>query len=468
MSTKADTTTRARLKPQGFPPPVGAILQPKCACGRSPGLSGECEDCQNKRLQRKLAVGSSHDPLELEADRIADQVVANSGSATVGKSPLRIQRLTGQSLAGSIEAPASVGQVLASTGRPLEPSVRQDMEQRFGYDFSSVRVHSGSDAERSARDVNAAAYTFEHNIVFARDAFAPDTNPGRKLLAHELTHVVQQSSARETRGHEKSGLHASNGSAACRPTISTGIQRKTPDDTLGIEPVKAGRRRPKFADAGAVAQAESTRKFILDSAINLLGPQFVAVQKQRDNEPTRPFRVDAPVATAMRALGLYNPRLDLDTAEGVGATTFLLSAFFSLVKNRYIPIADAQIGDSNECSHSVGTIYAIESSFGAGGREPIVLCPVYFSARAECQAFILMHEYFHRVGLVGHGEIALASSASRADEVRSRGYKPGYLVANPSALATFAWLLATSRDPSCSETSHTVEELPTSPKGPVA
>jgi len=67
------------------------------------------------------------------------------------------------------------------------------MGQRFGHDFSQVRVHTGTAAEQSARDVNAHAYTVGHNIVFGSGRFAPGTHDGRRLLAHELTHVVQQS-----------------------------------------------------------------------------------------------------------------------------------------------------------------------------------------------------------------------------------------------------------------------------------
>jgi Domain of unknown function (DUF4157) len=89
-------------------------------------------------------------------------------------------------------APASVDQALASPGRPLEPALRQDMEQGFGYDFSRVRVHAGAAAEQSARDVNAQAYTVEHDIVFSAGRFVPGTHEGRRLIAHELTHVVQQ------------------------------------------------------------------------------------------------------------------------------------------------------------------------------------------------------------------------------------------------------------------------------------
>jgi len=69
------------------------------------------------------------------------------------------------------------------------------MEQRFGYDFSRVRVHSGSAAEKSAREVNANAYTVGSDIVFSTGRFASGTQEGRRLIAHELTHVLQQSKA---------------------------------------------------------------------------------------------------------------------------------------------------------------------------------------------------------------------------------------------------------------------------------
>jgi hypothetical protein len=89
-------------------------------------------------------------------------------------------------------APASVDRVLSSPGRPLEPALQQDMGQRFNHDFSRVRVHTDGLAERSARDVNARAYTVKHNIVFGEGQFMPRTHWGQRLLAHELTHVLQQ------------------------------------------------------------------------------------------------------------------------------------------------------------------------------------------------------------------------------------------------------------------------------------
>ncbi len=147
-------------------------------------------------LQKKLSIGASNDPLEQEADRIADQVLATPARPTASDAPLRIQRFAGQATGDTGTTPASVDHVLASSGRPLEPALRHDMEQRFGHDFSRVRVHSDEAAKQSAREVNAHAYTVGHDIVFGAGQFAPGTHEGRRLLAHELTHVVQQHGAR--------------------------------------------------------------------------------------------------------------------------------------------------------------------------------------------------------------------------------------------------------------------------------
>ena len=173
---------------------AGLLLQRKCACGSPTGsLTGECAECISKKhLQTKLTIGASNDPLEKEADRVADQVLAGPTNPAISGAPPHIQRLTGQ-VTGQIDtAPASVDRVLASPGNPLGPALRQDMEQRFGHDFSQVRVHTGAAAEQSAERVNAEAYTVSNSIVFGPGRYAPATLEGRRLIAHELTHVVQQ------------------------------------------------------------------------------------------------------------------------------------------------------------------------------------------------------------------------------------------------------------------------------------
>ena len=179
-------------------PTTSRLLQRKCACGNNTIAGGECEECsKNKRLglQTKLTVNEPGDVYEQEADRVADQVMAMASHAAVASAPLRIQRLASQPVGQTDAAPLSVDRVLASPGKPLEPALRQDMEQRFGHDFSRVRVHTGTAAEQSAQDVNAQAYTVGRDMVFGRGRLAPGTHEGRRLIAHELTHVVQQSGA---------------------------------------------------------------------------------------------------------------------------------------------------------------------------------------------------------------------------------------------------------------------------------
>jgi Domain of unknown function (DUF4157) len=87
---------------------------------------------------------------------------------------------------------ALVRDVVTSPGKPLDPGARSMMEPRFGHDFANVRIHVDSKAAESARSVDADAYTIGRDIAFGAGRFAPETRTGRRLLAHELTHVLQQ------------------------------------------------------------------------------------------------------------------------------------------------------------------------------------------------------------------------------------------------------------------------------------
>ncbi len=137
----------------------GIILQRKCACGQHTVAGGECAECRTKRLQRKSA---------------------------------------GRSEPESV--PPIVHEVLRSSGQPLDTETRAFMEPRFGQDFSQVRVHTDAKAAESAWAVNALAYTVGHDIVFGDGQFSPQTVSGRKLMAHELTHVVQQADYSQVTG----------------------------------------------------------------------------------------------------------------------------------------------------------------------------------------------------------------------------------------------------------------------------
>jgi hypothetical protein len=145
-------------------------------------------------------VGVSDDSMELEADRVADHLMTAPAHITANGAPRRIRRYSGQASGrlAAAAAPASVDRALANPGRPLEPALLQDMEQLFGRDFSYVRLHSDAAAASSAEEVGAHAFTVGRDIVFARGQYAPRTVSGRRLLAHELTHVAQQNGAAAT------------------------------------------------------------------------------------------------------------------------------------------------------------------------------------------------------------------------------------------------------------------------------
>ncbi|MGH7841787.1 MAG: eCIS core domain-containing protein, partial [Candidatus Binataceae bacterium] len=163
-------------------------------------------------IQPKLVVNEPGDAFEQEADRVADQVMRMPDSdLSIAASPAQVSRKcaaceaeekaktlqtkpTGSAGPAASEAPPIVHEVLRSPGQPLDQPTRAFFEPRFGRDFCQVRIHASSDAESSAQSVNALAYTAGLDIVFARGHYSPDTVHGRKLLAHELTHVIQQTS----------------------------------------------------------------------------------------------------------------------------------------------------------------------------------------------------------------------------------------------------------------------------------
>ena len=162
-------------------------------------------------VQTKLNVGRADDPLEHEADRVADQVmhmpdpalsIASAPSAAklsrkcaeCEEQDEKLQRKPRAQANAAGTAPAIVHLALHAPGQPLSDETRAFMEPRFGQSFSSVRIHTGPLAADSATAVGALAYTVGRDIVFNTGQYAPSTEPGRKLLAHELVHVVQQNS----------------------------------------------------------------------------------------------------------------------------------------------------------------------------------------------------------------------------------------------------------------------------------
>ncbi len=153
--------------------------------------------------------GHSHEndvepTLRPQGDRVSREPDILGRAAAAGRTDvlgpegmLGLQRAVGNAGVGSLveEERSPVHDVVSSGGgSPLDTSTRADMESRFGADFSDVRVHTDGAAHESAKSVNAQAYTVGSNIVFQRDKYDPSSAGGQHMLAHELTHVVQQRS----------------------------------------------------------------------------------------------------------------------------------------------------------------------------------------------------------------------------------------------------------------------------------
>lgn len=145
----------------------------------------------------KFGLSRQGDQYEQEADRVAGQVMQMPETSlqrqrTAKHEHLRPWRQEPAHGALISEAPPIMHEVLNTPGQPLDAQTRAFFEPRFGHDFSRVRVHIDPRAAESAQAVYAKAFTAGHHIVFSRDHYAPEAYSGRRLLAHELTHVIQQ------------------------------------------------------------------------------------------------------------------------------------------------------------------------------------------------------------------------------------------------------------------------------------
>jgi hypothetical protein len=150
-----------------------AVPAPAAQPASRPGLIQRCAgiDCPPGTCDH------SDDPADATVHRVGDVTAASGGNGV----------------------PASVRRILDTPGRPLDASVRTQMQGLLGHDFSHVQLHTDAEADRSARHIQAQAYTFGSHVVMGEGRFQPHTPAGRRLLAHELAHVIQQDGPTRTR-----------------------------------------------------------------------------------------------------------------------------------------------------------------------------------------------------------------------------------------------------------------------------
>ncbi|HSA87019.1 MAG TPA: DUF4157 domain-containing protein, partial [Nitrospira sp.] len=207
--------------------------------------------------------------------------------------PAVAQRAAMSAARAPMIAPPIVHEVLNSPGRPLDPATRAFFEPRFGHDFSQVRVHTDERAEQSARAVNAHAFTVGPNIVFGAGKFSPASQGGRRLLAHELAHVVQQTGTgaiHDQHKHENSGVAALSRPVSERAAISPTLQRQP---SPPAEPEKRTfrpdqRKRTWRRYARSLGKQDASR-------IRKLG-KLTAEDREEVNAKLRFFEADAKLA----------------------------------------------------------------------------------------------------------------------------------------------------------------------------
>jgi hypothetical protein len=183
--------------------------------------------------------------------------------------------------AGAQGAPGIVHNVLGSPGQPLESATQAFMEARFGHGFDHVRVHADGPAAKSARAVNALAYTVGPHIVFGAERYAPGTAAGRRLLAHELSHVLQQ------RGAPRLQRATPEAETSADPAVESATPGPTSSTQTAVTPPKLRIADVRYDAAGQpleepLAPADKARLQALVDKLKTDDPAFYAAIENED------------------------------------------------------------------------------------------------------------------------------------------------------------------------------------------
>ncbi len=329
-----------------FQPLSHGVLQRKCSCGGSgAGVDDQCENCRAHALQRKA----------------------------VGSAPLAV--------------PASVHQTIGAAGRPLDADTRGFLEPRFHHDFSRVRVHTDVSAAESAQEVGAAAYTVGHNIVFAPGRYAPASQEGRTLLAHELAHVVQQESGDPGR-LVSAPAWAEKEADSAATQVQSGAAHSLNLGRAGLNLSRqgtggGGTKPPVDPVIEAARAAAFTRVLLARDRVGGLGPP--PPNDPQTGTPMPDINAYENQQKARRYASLFfewpNPNMD-QIHSILGSMLTALSPG--------MPVTRANASDPN-CGSRDG--YVIDH------KPPIVLCPAFFTSSPEEQIRTMVHESAHRAGI---------------------------------------------------------------------
>ncbi|CAG0963931.1 hypothetical protein METP1_00867 [Methanosarcinales archaeon] len=296
-------------------------------------------------LQAKLRIGQPGDVYEQEADRVAEQVMRMPDVSS--SKDIRIQRKCPKCLGGLLgkdkkdeklqakEIASQTPEVTPQTeaninalkgGQPLPESTRAFFEPRFGYDLSRVRVHADSQAAESARTVNARAYTLGQDIMFGAGEFSPGTSEGQRLMAHELTHVVQQGDAgsrtiaKSPAEYDLTAWLRKSGHRSIRATSEHRGHSNT--DTAAVTDRQSG---SDSRDAGFVAASDAPQHSMQAASIVSYSSGQPIIQRQTVSDPGVAADIECDTSKSNPILWFSFDSTDLRSDPAVDSTVHLAS-----------------------------------------------------------------------------------------------------------------------------------------------
>jgi len=361
-------------------------------------------------LQPKLAIGAVDDPLEHEADQVADQVMRMPDPhVSLAPAPPQLSRkcaaceeedgktvrpkATGAVDTAAGEAPGVVHETLRSSGQPLDTASRAFFEPRFGRDFSGIRIHTDAQAAQSAQSISALAYATGPHIVFGAGQYAPGTDAGKALLAHELAHSVQQAgggSGGEVVSRRVGGVNCTAGQfgapAAPREALETA-------DQTGIDL------------ATQMAQGLATDALAVRGGIPATPSATLQAYEDHFGLPTA-----SGAGFLNRMTGVVRPTQEIALSEEVD----VVSRRFALVARTMgqgLSYTCLGAGSLTLVGCSAGTC-GDSDGFSCPGNSLVALCEHFWTNFDDTgRAQVLVHEGFHiTLGNIGIGAILDATT----------------------------------------------------------
>jgi Domain of unknown function (DUF4157) len=392
-------------------------------------------------LQAKLQVNEPGDSYEREADAMAEQVMRMTDTSinqnsffkpAVSSVQRKCQHCEEEEMLNRKESSGDEVEVsshldsyvasLGSSGQPLPETSREFFEPRFGHDFSNVRVHNDPVAAKSAQSINALAYTTGNNIVFNNGLFSPGSDSGKRLMAHELTHIVQQ------------GGGANNVQRKAASTSCTANSNSAPADPAAT--LQAANDRAVLMSLGTSLLLFSESLFIGDPAI---GPSSISTFFHRR------FGDPAPAPGGRftnRFTGTLHASMVLAQSSEMQFVSDRLERISHLLdKNIHFKCADATSVHIGDCApfrcgggNVLGSCPTVNHGFD------IAVCSVFWGLGAtDLQAIGMIHEASHM--LFHFGDHDTAPFAQTAAQRRAEPECYASMVADIYGSASF--------DPSC-------------------